>query len=235
MNTYPFEVTGSLAQVFGNSDDLYHGNLWHYLGVTHGAPNATKPYHNTRHTLHTTWLGWLACRYYLDRGLLTKQKFRNQLVSHVMHDYGNLGDGAIPDSENIKLAVAGLHEHAAPEDRTELYRIEPIIRASEYPHKDLGEDDRLEFQIMRDCDTAQALHPAWYAQICDGLARELKLNPFEMLEVQLTFLEKLHFVTEWGQLMFPQSAIDEKKAETKALLTGLSPQRAPKCPLARTE
>lgn len=212
-------VTGNIPTVFGNPDGLYEGNLWYYFRVVNQAPNARNPYHNARHVFHTMWLMYRACEFH--RAELSKRRIRNALIGGAFHDHGHPGKGSVPDEQNIKLAQAGATTLIAPEDRLELPRIKRIIGASLFTKEGHRPAESLEEAIMQDADTAQALHPAWYAMICHGLAVEFGLTPEEMLERQLTFLDNLHFTTKWAQETFPRALIDRKSDETRAILEGM--------------
>jgi len=212
-------VTGSIGDVFGNPHHLYEGDLWHYFRVINNAPNARNPYHNTRHVLHTMWLMYRACEYHAAE--LSKRRIRNTLVAGGLHDHGHPGHNRVPDAQNILIAQAAVARYAAPEDKLEVPRIKKIVGASLFTKNGHLPAESLEEEIMQDCDTAQAMNPAWYALICDGLAVEFDIEREVMLERQLVFLEKLHFQCQWAKTTYPQSAIDMKRRETETILKGL--------------
>lgn len=213
-------ATGTLPLIFGNTESLYEGTLWYYLPQILEAPNKDHGFHNTRHTLHVVWLCYEAIRFY--RGALSPRRARNLLVSGVKHDHDHSGRSAliVPDAENLRRAEANLRATAAPEDGAHLDDIADIMWATEYPHRQI-ENPSLEQRIIRDADPTQALHPAWFDQICLGLGSEWDKTPLEMLEVQEPFLNSLHFDTTWGKQRFPPSSITEKINEVNALLAGL--------------
>ena len=59
------EITGDVPEIIRNEENLYEGDLIHYLRTLFfKARNLNNPYHNLRHTLHVLWLCHKACRYY---------------------------------------------------------------------------------------------------------------------------------------------------------------------------
>lgn len=215
-----YQVTGHLPQIFGNTDGLYDGTLWHYLPFVLNAPNKLNGYHNTRHTLHVTWMCYEAAKFYQDH--LSKRKIRNVLIGGIKHDYGQSGRPVhvIPDEENLRVAEASLRSIAAPEDRPYLDDIANIMWATHFPHKHI-EHPSLEQRIIRDADLSQALHPAWFDIICIGLGSEWGKTALEMLEIQEPFLRSITFETDWAKERFPPEAIEQKIVEVNKLLAGL--------------
>lgn len=219
MHTHP-AVIGSIPDVFWNVDRLYEGTLWHYMPQILSAPNRNNGYHNTRHTLHMAWLGYMAGLYYREE--LSPRRIRNMLVAKIKHDHGHSGrpTSEVPDEENLRVAEASLRENAAPEDRAHLDDIAEIMWATEFPHRPIAQPS-LEQRIIRDSDVTQALHPAWFDLICVGLGTEWSKTPLEMLQVQEPFLRSIRFETEWAQQRFPAVAIEKKVTEVRGLLQGL--------------
>lgn len=213
-------VTGSIPDVFWNAERLYEGTLWHYFPQILSAPNRDNGYHNTRHTLHMTWLGHEAARYYREE--LGPRRIRNLLVANIKHDHGHSGRSTneVPDRQNLEVAEASLRATAAPEDRPHLDDIAEIMWATEFPHRHLAQPS-LEQRIIRDCDVSQAMHPAWFDMICIGLGQEWGQSPLEMLRIQEPFLRSLVFETKWAKERFPSTAIEAKVTEVRGLLAGL--------------
>ena len=200
-----------------NEEGLYAGTLSDYMRVILEAPNIYHGYHGLRHMLHVLWSAHEAVRWYHDRAMLSRRRARNLLIAALFHDYGHTG-AVVEDYKNIARAIRGLHAYIQPEDRAHLKEISDIIRASEFPHRDLGPNETLEQRILRDADVSQAFGKVWMGDILAGLGSELGKTPIEMLEGQLVFLEKLQFHSEYFQEIFGKKAIEEKKAETKAIL-----------------
>lgn len=209
-------VRGSVPQVIRNDAGLYVGDLVHYFKVVFNvAQNTFGPYHNFRHMLHVTVLCHMACEYYRDQ--LSPRMMRNLLIAALFHDFDHstmMGN----DDLNIARAVRALDKHLLPEDRHCREDIVSLIAATEYPYKVDAKDLPLSGLIIRDADMSQGLSVAWIQQIVFGLAEEWRKTPIEVLKGQEAFLSSLRFHTEWGQAMFPQHIIDEKRAEARELV-----------------
>src|SRR5437899_12891226 len=96
------EVRGILPQIVRNDQDLYEGDLSHYLKVIFNhAINLNNPYHNFRHMFHVLWLCHEACKFYADG--LTKRDKRNLLIAAVFHDFDHLGNSSPIKSTSIAL------------------------------------------------------------------------------------------------------------------------------------
>lgn len=222
----PLEVRGNLPEIIANDEGLYEGDLILYFRVLfYQANNLNNPYHNFRHTLHVMWLCYDACRYYRDE--LTPRQMRVLLTAALFHDFDHPGRPNSaeqdPDKINIEIAIAGLREHIAPDDRALLPEIEAVIEATHFPYKAGGETLDLLGKIIRDADLAQALSPTWIQQVVIGLAREWGVKPLDVLRAQASFLAALPFNTRWAREAFPQELIDAKGEEVRKLLQILEP------------
>lgn len=207
---------GSIPEIIRNDADLYLGNLTYYFKVVfHKAQNCYCPYHNFRHMLHVLWLCYNACLYYQDR--LTKHEMRNLLIATLFHDFNH--SGAMGDDDlNIERAIRALRQNILEEDKEEVENIIEIMKATEYPYTVASDGLPLCCRIIRDADLSQALNPAWIQQVIFGLAKEWRIEPIMVLRKQAEFLGQLDFCTEWGRQTFSQSVLDEKIAESLALL-----------------
>lgn len=215
-------VRGNLDQIITNQAGLYEGNLVRYFQIIFTkAKNLNLPYHNFRHMMHVVWLCYNACEYYADR--LNPREMRTLLIAAMFHDFdhrGSTGD----DNLNIMLAIRGIEKHILPEDADSLREIITIIQATEYPYKTPSATLSLSAQIIRDADLSQALNAVWLQQVIFGLAAEWKKKPIDVLKAQGAFHQSMKFVTDWGQKMWPQKAIDEKIDEASKLLEILEMQ-----------
>lgn len=211
------EVRGSLPEIIRNDQDLYEGNLVHYLqAIFSDASNLNKPYHNFRHMFHVLWLCYDACWYYTNE--LSRQDKRNLLIAAVFHDFDHLGRSG-PDQLNIDRAIAGLRMYLAPQDVLHLANIEALIQATHYPYTVPSETLHLAARILRDADVGQSLNAAWIQQVIFGLAAELGKTPLELLEMQEPFLSNLRFATDWARTVFPKEHIEQKVSEANELLS----------------
>lgn len=203
-----------IAEIIRNDEDRYDGNLAPYFrALFFHAQNLRHPYHNLRHMLHVTWLCYQASVFYDSR--LTRREVRNLLIAALFHDFDHSGQFG-NDDLNIERAIRGLKHHIQPEDIDHLRDIEVVIRASEFPHRDVQES--LLVSILRDADVSQALTVAWIQQVIIGLATEWGKPPLEVLKSQKGFHRSLKLVTDWAASFFPARLIEAKIAEAEALL-----------------
>ena len=130
-----FRYTGDIPDIINNTadNDVYEGNLSHYLRAVFKAPNIHHGYHGLRHMLHVTWVGYQACVYYRKLGQLTLRRARNALIAFLFHDYGHPGRPG-NDAENIRVAVKAMRSNLLTEDKAFADDIENIMWASEWPH-----------------------------------------------------------------------------------------------------
>lgn len=205
----------NLPEVISNTDNLYEGNLEHYLRILFShAQNLWFPYHNFRHMLHVTWLAYQGCEFYKDQ--LTSREMRNILIAALFHDFdhsGMMGN----DDLNIERACRALRKHILLEDESHLEEISSFLKATEYPTP-ANVWVCLESSILRDADLSQAFSTAWVQQVVFGLAAEWRQSPLQVLKMQHGFLSGLKLQTQWARELFPQEVIDAKIAEANALL-----------------
>ena len=215
------DVTGDLPELIRNKDGLYEGDLVVYFRtIFFQSKNLNNPYHNFRHMLHVLWLCHQACRHYQSR--LTPRQMRNLLIAALFHDFNHTGcphpGEAAPDRINIELALAGLRQYIAPDDRASLPEIEALIGATQYPYTIASDALDLLGEILRDADLAQALSPVWIQQIIVGLAAEWGVEPLAVLRMQKSFLGALEFHTQWARQLFPPQLVQAKIDEAEQLL-----------------
>lgn len=210
----------TIAGIIANDEKLYPGTLVHYLRVLMlQGRNLRNPYHNLRHLLHVLWQCYAACVYY--RKELPPRTKRTLLVAAMLHDINHSGKtGSGNDDLEIKQAIRFLRTIVAEADIPYLSEIEELMRWTEYPEKVPAHKLSLSGQILRDADFSQTLDRAWLQQIVFGLGAELGFEPLTMLRLQLQFLEKVRFNTQWGREKFG-SLIPAKKDEVSRLLAML--------------
>lgn len=209
--------TGDIPDIINNSGNLYEGNLRPYARVIFAAPNIYHGYHGLRHMLHVTWVCYQACNYYQQLRKLTPREMRNLLVAAMFHDYGHVGKQG-DDVHNITVAIKCLRDNLLIEDDQWRLEIESIIEVTQFPHRELNQNSKLEQLIIRDADMSQAFGPAWIGEILTGLGLELGKSPREMLEHQMKFLQVVHFHTDFGKVFFGVNAVEAKIAEANDLL-----------------
>lgn len=205
------QVKGTIPEIISNARGLYEGDLKDYFRVIfYQTQNLRNPYHNLRHTLHVTWLCHEACIFYQDT--LHPRHMRDLLIAAMFHDFnhpGFLGD----DDLNIERAIRALNKHLLPEDIKYRDSILSILRCTQYPYVVESENLLLAEQIIRDADMGQCFSVAWVQQVVVGLASEWRKEPIDVLRLQVDFLQRLTFHTEWGKKTFPQSLVKEKLEE----------------------
>lgn len=209
----------STANIIGNKGGLYEGNLAHYFkAIMEYANNLANPYHNFRHMFHVLWLCSVACEYYSIK--ISKRDVRNLFIAAMFHDFDHSGKSG-NDDLNIELAIRGLRKHILPEDKPYLLEIEGLIRITEYPHKESGDQLTLTGQILQDADLGQALADVWIQQVVISLSEEWGVTPKAVLEMQEKFLGELRFSSEWAKHQFPPEVIRAKIEEVRSLLAFL--------------
>lgn len=212
----------SVPSIISNDEGVYEGDLVHYFRVVFKhARNLDNAYHNFRHLLHMVWLAYRACKYYIERGLMTKREARNLLIGSLFHDFDHSGKAG-NDDLNIEIAIRGLRKHLAPEDEPFFDDICAIIRPTEYPYVVSAEGLSLCAQIMRDADVSQVFSTAWIQQVIFGLAKEWGITPMQVLQMQEPFLSKVTFTTDWAREMFGAKVVEDKVAEARALVVILN-------------
>lgn len=209
-------IKGSIPAIVRNDMGLYLGDLRHYFRALFlHAGNLDNPYHNFRHVTHVLWLCMEACKFYSHE--LTAREMRNVLIAALFHDFDHSGQ-PIPDSENIRRAIAGLQRHIASEDMEHFRSITYLIEITEFPYKIETQYLGLQAQIIRDADMSQAMSVAWIQQVVFGLAKEWGKKSIDVLRMQRPFHQNLKFHTRWAQELFPPEVIREKISESEELI-----------------
>jgi len=210
--------TGDMVKIFTNSEGLYDGDLCFYAKTVFKAPNTHHGYHGLSHMLHVTWVCYKAIQYYARLGQINMRGRRNLLIAGLFHDYDHTG-GIGDDSTNISRAITGMKEKLLASDVGYTEDISQIIRATQFPHTNLGTRETLEQTIIRDADMSQVLSATWIGVILTGFGSEQGKSPLEMLEQQLKFLGTVKFHSDFGKVFFGEQAIQAKVEETRGLLT----------------
>lgn len=191
-----------LDEIFNNDEKRYAGiDLWYYAKKIFYAPNVRNPYHNFNHMMHVTYQVYDAL---VSMDVKNKDAFRYVLIASLFHDYGHTGDGSLPDSVNIRIAVNAIKRHIHPSDKKYLREIIHLIKSTEW-HSDIGHafaSEDLFVNIIRDADMSQTFSSVWIQPVIFGLGYEKNISRGTMLRSQVSFLQKLKFNTVWGVKKF---------------------------------
>lgn len=217
MFSFEHRVTGNIVDVLSNNHGYYEGDLRHYGRIIFSAPNIHHGYHGLDHMLHVTLVCYRACGYYIQLEKMTKREARNLLIAALFHDYDHPGKPG-HDGVNVKVAIEAMTSNLLPEDVDQTLEIASLIRATQFPHVDLGESLTLLQAVIRDADMSQAFEEPWIGTVCAGLGSEFNRTPLEMLKQQLSFLQTLHFSSDFGRVFFGKAAIEALRSKTIALL-----------------
>jgi hypothetical protein len=206
----------TIAQIVRNDEQLFPGDLKHYLRVTvQHARNLNNPYHNFRHLFHVLYMVHQAC--WFHRSDLLPREIRNMHIAAIFHDFDHSGRTGHDDLE-IARAVRALNRYIHEDDALAYPHIAKLIEATQFPYRTPSQHLSLDAQILRDADMSQVFHTAWLQQILFGLGAEMNMTPVQMLAAQPAFLETLSFSTPWAHATFPPSLIREKINESRELL-----------------
>ncbi|MFA7284615.1 MAG: hypothetical protein WC004_02225 [Candidatus Absconditabacterales bacterium] len=187
--------------VIENHDKTYEGDLVYYVNIVLQAKNVMFGYHNIDHMFHVTGQLYDAIGFYKISG----RTARNLLIAGLFHDYNHSG-GKLSDSENIAMALQGLHKALLRQDKEYEKQIGALITATEWPHKhpDNLLAPKLLVDIMRDADMTQCLSPIWIKDIIFGLQQERGKTYKDGFASQLPFLKSLTFRTQRAQQKFAE-------------------------------
>ncbi len=202
-----------LLAVFDNTQGLYATkNLWYYYEKLLRAPNAYHGYHNFRHMCHVTCEMYDAAIHYG----VDKETFLVLLLAGIFHDMGHTGEGKHPDIVNINIALYYAENDLLPEHQYLFPRIATFIKATQFPHASLPEDEEKELLLaMRDADMSQSLFVVWQQQVLFGMGQEQHKTMEEMLKGQEYFLHRiLEFHSVWGKSKFDPKRLDRLKTVT---------------------
>ena len=168
-------------------------------------PSNNLPYHNLLHTLSMVDSCFKAASFYN----LPLISIRQLCVAALFHDYDHSG-GKLPDSENIKAAIAGFNIQNSmvghPNYIEFATTVPRFISVTEYPY--VVVPHCIEEKILRDCDLLSIMYDDWYERVVIGLGQEMcvkagrVITEREMIEGQLEFLSKVTMFTDWGKQKF---------------------------------
>lgn len=201
-----------ITSIVNNEEGLYDGDLRHYFRLIFGGINGNNPYHNFRHSLSVFCRAYEAIRFYGDA--ISRDKRRALLIASMFHDNGHSGHTG-NDSEEVAKALTSLENALLDEDVYLRPDIFANIMATEVPYR--REANTLPERIIRDCDIIQVFSDAWIQQVIFGLAAESGLTPLAMLRLQLDFIPKLKFQTDWAESVYGPLK-KEKLEEVRGLL-----------------
>jgi len=197
--------------VVNNTEGLYEGDLQYYFKLLFYASNIFKPYHNFRHMMHvlcTAYIGGKAMNYHK---LFGKKGFRALLIAAMFHDYAHSGIMGNDEAE-VTRSIVKMKKNLLENDMGLVEEISNLMLATQFPY--VACTSSLGVDIIRDCDMSQVLSDVWMQQIIFGLAQEMNLTPFEILERQVNFVSSIKFNTPWAQETFGpyiKIRIDETK------------------------
>lgn len=152
------------------------------------------PYHNFYHIL---------CVSYNAQAIATslglfQEEIRLLMLAALFHDFNHSG-GKLPDSENVKNAIASFLEHSSETEEDNNFVVE-IIKATEYPYVIKEDELSLYQKIIRDADLMQVFEKNYLQQNVFGLMQELKFHKLEMmLDGSLSFWQNCKFHTDYAK------------------------------------
>lgn len=152
------------------------------------------PYHNFYHTL---------CVVDNVHAISTNEELLDEeirllMLAALFHDFNHSG-GKLPDSENVKNAIASFLEHSSETEEDNNFVVE-IIKATEYPYVIKEDELSLYQKIIRDADLMQVFEKNYLQQNVFGLMQELKFHKLEMmLDGSLSFWQNCKFHTDYAK------------------------------------
>lgn len=207
-----------IFQVLSNSKGLYDGDLWPYFSAIFKAPNVINPYHNFRHLMYVMCAAHEGGEFMNYHELFGKRSFRALLIAAMFHDYGH--DGKMGNDEaEVDRSIMSVKEHLLPSDYDLIDAISNFIRATQFPYVEC--EQNMGTDIIRDADISQVFDDEWIQQIIFGLSREMGINEFQMLELQLKFIPAMVFHTPWAEEMF-MPVKDIRLGQVRQILKSLS-------------
>jgi len=187
-------------KVIRNTEGLYEGNLVYYFKIVYADCRKRKnPYHNLYHTLWVVLQVSNACKYYRDR--LAPIEIFIILMAALFHDFKHPGIRT-NDALNIETAILAMDLVLLDEHVQYFEKIAWYIRTTEHPY--VIEERFLDLcaQILRDADMSQVFSPEGVPYVVNGLSKEWKEDPRDLLEMQPTFIRNIKFLTGWAKETF---------------------------------
>lgn len=207
----------SIFQVLKDTEGLYEGNLWNYLGIIHEGPNTGNPYHNANHLMYVMSKVYIGGKFMNYHELVSKRSFRALLIAALFHDYahsGVMGD----DKAEVDRSISRVKKCLLLSDLDLADEIINFIRATQFPYVEC--EQNLGTDIIRDADMSQLFDDEWVKQIIFGLSQEMKISPLQMLQSQLNFIPAMVFHTQWAKESFLPLA-NVRLMETRKMLENL--------------
>ena len=151
-------------------------------------------YHNNKHMLDVFKNSMLLFDEYKDEYELDSVDEVCLGLASLFHDYNHSG-GKLKDDENIEIALGELKKYLSIIGKIDLYNnIKKIIKATEFPHKDI-ELDILQ-KIIRDADIMNGAVNGWIS-VVKSLAKEYNKSLKDFIPTQIKFIENLKFNTDY--------------------------------------
>jgi hypothetical protein len=160
----------------------------------------SNPYHNNRHCLFVFEKSTLILFDTLRKQYNIKSTDKMELgLAALFHDFNHSG-GKLIDSENIKLAIAGLNDFLDknPDINVDRNSIANIIEASEHPHKEM-ELNPLQ-KILRDADMIGSISDNWF-DVLTSIASESNKNILDFIPENIAFLDTVEFYTPYCKVL----------------------------------
>ncbi len=169
----------------------------------------SNPYHNNKHLLFVFEQSVFVLfeKYRKQYGLKSTDKIELGLAA-IFHDFNHSG-GKLKDSENIEIAISGLNDFLDENPDIDVNRenIANIIRATEYPHKDM-ELNELQ-KIIMDADMIGGISDNWF-DIINRMASEFGKTLIDFIPIQIGFLDAVKYNTPYCNIL-----LNERKEKIK--------------------
>lgn len=122
------------------------------------------------------------------------------MLAALWHDYGH-SQGEKDDIHNVAVARDAVTKFLVenPIDGIDHNIVADIIRTTQFPYVEKGEDLNLRNAILRDADLMVCLEDDWIQTLMFGLCKELDRNMAEMITGQTDFLGSVEMATDWGK------------------------------------
>jgi len=169
----------------------------------------SNPYHNNKHLLFVfeQSVFVLFSKYRKQYNLKSTDKIELGLAA-IFHDFNHSG-GKLKDSENIEIAISGLNNFLDENPDIEVNRenIINIIKATEYPHKDI--ELSILQKIIRDADMFGCISDNWF-DIVNRMASEFGKTFIDFIPIQIGFLDTVTYNTPYFNML-----LNERKEKIK--------------------
>jgi hypothetical protein len=178
------------------NEHVYLQKAFKYL-ISNSSSNGL-PYHNLNHGMTVLKYVYGGVKYH---SITDEDEVKAILIAALCHDADHSG-GKLKDNFNVIKAKTYIRMFS------EYYQLDvdfditdEMLDATEYPYKIERKDLSLRQAIIRDADLMQVYEDNWIHQIIYGLSEELNMDFFDLIELQIKFLESSETNTEWGKDM----------------------------------